>query len=177
MADVIKKIVIPKEDLPPGHIDGNYLIRFRIVSKDGIKSSSWSSPQMISIPVSNNGVATSGSIIADNMGVNIGWKADSLNVKPSFDVYLSWTYSDGYSSPYSYAGTVQSNTYYASTKSDANHGGAATGISVTIQKETALKQRVSGDPATNPVLIFQGNSSTTPVPISLPSSFDAGVIV
>ena len=176
MADVVKQVTIAKEDLPASHIDGNYVIRFRAVSQDGLKSSAWSAPQMISIPVNTLDSTITGSIIADSIGVNIGWKADNLNVKPSFDIYLSWTYPDGQSLPYVYAGTVQSNTYYASISSDSTHGGKATNVSVIVQKETALKQVGTASQLTNPVLVFSGNNSTVPVALGLPTFFDAGVI-
>lgn len=170
MVNVTKQVVIPKEDLPASHIDGRYVIRFRVVSSDGLKSSAWFSPQTISIPVSNVGLATGGSIIADSVGVNIGWKVDGLNAKSSFDIYLAWT-NGGITSDYVYAGTVQSNTYYALIP----YG--ATNVNVIVQKETALKQPGTTSTTTNPVLVFSGSNSTTPVALGLPTSFDAGVVV
>ncbi len=42
MADVIRKVVVPRENLPPIGNDNKYLFRFRVVSEDGNRNSSWS---------------------------------------------------------------------------------------------------------------------------------------
>lgn len=42
MTDVIRKVVIPRENLPPIGVDNKYLFRFRVVSEDGNRNSSWS---------------------------------------------------------------------------------------------------------------------------------------
>jgi hypothetical protein len=43
MAEVIKNVVIPTEDLPPLQPQQtNYVIRYRVVSEDKNRSSAWS---------------------------------------------------------------------------------------------------------------------------------------
>ena len=42
MVDVIRKVTIPRENLPPIGSDNKYLFRFRVVSEDGNRNSSWS---------------------------------------------------------------------------------------------------------------------------------------
>jgi hypothetical protein len=173
MPDNIKKVTIANTDLPAIHPDGSYLIRFRIISKDAEKSSSWSATQTISVPnrVSN---VVSGSIVSDNTGITIGWDAKSLATKPSFDIYLKWTYPSGTETSYTYVGTVKSNNYYTVIPSQS--GQKATNVNVVVQQETSIKQVASTNQSTNPVLVYQGTNSTTAVIVGLPSSFDGGVI-
>lgn len=174
MADNIKKVTIPNRDLPTIHPDGSYMIRFRIVSTNGEKNSAWSVPQTIKVPnrISN---VVSGSITSDNTGITIGWDAKSLATKPSFDIYLKWTYpGTGTDAQYAYAGTVKSNNYY--TVIPTKNGQKATNVNVVVQQETTIKSVVSTNQSTNPVLIFQGTNSTEAVIVGLPTSFDGGVI-
>jgi hypothetical protein len=42
MTDVVRKVTIPRENLPPIGNDNKYLFRFRVVSEDGNRNSSWS---------------------------------------------------------------------------------------------------------------------------------------
>ncbi|CAB4242200.1 hypothetical protein UFOVP222_48 [uncultured Caudovirales phage] len=179
MANNVKKVIVANKDLPAIQPTGDYAIRFRIVSKDGTKVSAWSVPQTIVVPVSKTILDVSkGSITSDNVGINIGWNANDLATKTSFDVYLAWTYPDGSDIVYTHANTVNANTYYAIIPS--NDSGKAINVNVIVQQETPQKTDLTTsatNPAANPILIFAGTGSTTASILGLPTSFDGGVVV
>lgn len=152
---VIKKIVIPKKDLPP--LDGNnlqYSIKFRILSDDKNRSSYWSPIYNISVDAEaptdithivhhdNNtdlitavwtlpAILTETPTTAENIQANL----------KEFDVYVQWDLE-----PWKYVTTVN-NTIYAINKKT----GAST-IKIAVQKPTFPKERFTG------ATLFESNS-------------------
>ena len=180
MQKIVKKITILNTDLPVIHADGNHLIRYRVVSKDGSKISAWSTPQVINVPLTlSNGITTSsGSITSDNVGITVGWDITTLNIKSSFDVFVRWSYDTGitYDTDFYYVATVNANTHYILIPKNSL-GVSATNVNVRIQQSTNLKSVYSnsisgGTTLADNVLVYSGISSTVAVVQGFPTSFD-----
>lgn len=107
----IKKVVIPKESLPPLNGDTEkYIVRYRIISEDRNRSSSWS-PQYF---VSPNEI-----IVEENTGIeqiqiigsllSLVWELPSTDTTQKYDVFIAWGTSEGSVGLTSYVGTVSGN--------------------------------------------------------------------
>jgi hypothetical protein len=101
MAEIIKKAKILKESLPPvSSITGEYSVRYRIISEDKNRTSSWSSVYS----VDPNYTYVSGKInVSSSSGVvRVSW--DSVTIKigtntirqaKDYDIFVKWSKADG----------------------------------------------------------------------------------
>jgi hypothetical protein len=102
MADQgIKKVRIPKNQLPPVGDDNEHLIRYRVVSDDKNRTSHWS-PIFI-IPAEDT-QQVDGQLIYTG-GILIAVWGDELN-RPAYDIFVKF---DG--GEYEYHGTSPTHTY------------------------------------------------------------------
>jgi hypothetical protein len=102
MADQgIKKVRIPKNQLPPVGDDNEHLIRYRVVSDDKNRSSHWS--PIFVVPAQDTQQVI-GQLIYTG-GILIAVWGDELN-RPSYDIFVKF---DG--GAYEYHGTSPTHTY------------------------------------------------------------------
>ena len=98
MADeIVKKITIPKKDIESISPDGNYLVRYRIVSEGASRTSHWSpvfvlagnplSTTLNSVTLSYYGGSQN---LATYTAISVSWTGlDTLNIK-NYDVYVKY---------------------------------------------------------------------------------------
>jgi hypothetical protein len=101
-----KKVTIEKKDLPPLSPDGEYLIRYRIISEDKNRKSHWSPIYTIDgLPFIEDVESTITTTLQD---VAIVWgdenKASTYDIFVSFKVGGTWR-------PYVYHGSSQGHSY------------------------------------------------------------------
>jgi hypothetical protein len=102
MADQgIKKVRIPKNQLPPVGDDNEHLIRYRVVSDDKNRASHWS--PIFVVPAEDT-QQVDGELIYTG-GILIAVWGDELN-RPSYDVFVKFD-----SGQYEYHGTSSTHTY------------------------------------------------------------------
>lgn len=93
-----KKIIIPKDSLPPFSAEYNaYIHRYRIVSKDGSRSSAWSNNIITDVLSSNATVPEVGQTIhhvavsQSNETITVVWTPPQSLKTNTYDVYISWS--------------------------------------------------------------------------------------
>ena len=84
----VKRVVLEKQNLPPLSPDGEYVIRYRIISEDKNRTSHWS-------PVYKVNVTPFISLVGGNLLVNenlitAAWGETSL--RPSYDVFIKFNF-------------------------------------------------------------------------------------
>jgi hypothetical protein len=138
----VKQVIVENQDFPPLSPDGEYLLRYRVVSEDKNRTSHWS--PIYKVDVSNFIDPVSGDIRAsnDSLGVSVIWGKSELQQK--YDVFVSFgIYNVGTSTiawaDYSYLGSSNTETY------SFLRGSTHTDIRVKIQLAGIEK-------AVNPVL-------------------------
>ena len=101
MAEIIKKAKILKESLPPvSSITGDYSVRYRIISEDKNRTSSWSSvysvdPNYTYVYGKINVSSSSGVVRVawDSVTIKIG--ANTIRQAKDYDIFVKWSKSDG----------------------------------------------------------------------------------
>lgn len=101
MSETIKKAKILKENLPPvSSITGEYSVRYRIISEDKNRTSSWSSvysvdPNYTYVAGKINLSSSSGVVRAawDSVTIKIG--ANTIRQAKDYDIFVKWSKSDG----------------------------------------------------------------------------------
>jgi hypothetical protein len=101
MAEIIKKAKVLKESLPPvSSITGDYSIRYRIISEDKNRTSSWSSvysvdPNYTYVPGKINVSSSSGVVRVawDSVTIKIG--SNTIRQTKDYDIFIKWSKSDG----------------------------------------------------------------------------------
>jgi hypothetical protein len=101
MAEIIKKAKILKESLPPvSSITGNYSVRYRIISEDKNRNSSWSSvysvdPNYTYVPGKINVSSSSGVVRVawDSVTIKIG--TNTIRQAKDYDIFVKWSKADG----------------------------------------------------------------------------------
>lgn len=110
----IKKIIIPKNQLPAVDKDLTYNVRYRVISEDKNRISYWSNIYSIaSTPVTP---ITDYAITSDNgtRVVNITWNPGAFSGETYFDVYIKWIGNPGTELNYSYEYvTTTTNNFYS----------------------------------------------------------------
>ena len=117
MADQgIKKVIIPRSSLPPAGKNGEYLIRYRIVSQDKNRYSHWSPIHKV---IGKTLDKVTGSL--ENVGsiIMVAW--ETIPNISFYDIFISYDNSD-----YVYYGSYSSNNYSIIK-------GSGSSISVKIQ--------------------------------------------
>lgn len=114
--EAIQKVTILKENLPPLLYDsGEYGIRYRVVSEDRNRASSWSPIYKIQSGAISE---VDGSVSVSGNTVSAVW-GDELN-RPKYQIFVSW---DDPETPGDY-----SNFFYHGTSSVHNYSFLVTGI-------------------------------------------------
>lgn len=124
MAEQIKKVRIPKSQLPAVAENNEYILRYRVVSEDKNRTSHWSP---IFIAAGQNLEEVSGALVVNGSISTVVW-GDEVN-RPKYDIFVKF---DGGS--YAYHGTSPIHTY-----SFINTG--STSVQVAIQVEGINKER------------------------------------
>ena len=101
MAEIIKKAKILKENLPAiNSINNTYSVRYRIVSEDKNRVSSWSpvysiEPNYIYVPGKINVSSASGVVRVawDSVTIKIG--QNIIRQAKDYDIYIKWSKSNG----------------------------------------------------------------------------------
>lgn len=83
-----KKVTILKNDSPPLSPDGEYLIRYRIISEDKNRTSHWS--PIYKLDVSDLISPVTGAVVVSQDIVYIAWEEASL--KTSYDVFVRFNF-------------------------------------------------------------------------------------
>jgi hypothetical protein len=123
----IKKVTIEKKQLPPLSPDGEYLIRYRIISEDKNRTSHWSPIYSLDATGSIEQVSSSLEITSTNITASWG----DANDRSEYDIFVSFgTLSGGIINyePYSYHGSSPIHSYSFKKKD-----GAYTHVQVAIQ--------------------------------------------
>ena len=114
----IKKVIIPRSSLPPVGKNGEYLIRYRIVSTDKNRYSHWSPIYKVlgkTVETVNGSVQKVGNIIM------IVW--NTVSDISSYDIFIKYDNETNYT----YHGSTSSNNY-----SIINQGTSTANIAVQI---------------------------------------------
>ena len=101
MTEIIKKAKVLKENLPPvSSITGEYSVRYRIISEDKNRVSSWSSvysvdPNYTYVPGKINISSSSGVVRVawDSVTIKIG--TNVIRQAKDYDIFVKWSKSDG----------------------------------------------------------------------------------
>ena len=124
MAEPIKQIRIPKNQLPPVGDNNEYVLRYRLISEDKNRTSHWSP---IFIAEGQPLDTVSGALVVNGDISTVVW-GDEIN-RPKYDIFVKF---DGGS--YAYHGTSPIHTY-----NFINTG--STSVQVAIQVEGINKER------------------------------------
>ncbi len=133
MSEVIKRVVVPQEDLPAiGKISGQYIVRYRVISEDRNRASHWSPIYSLeTTPISE----IQHSISKDNAAnaVEVFWTPPATLGLSLFDVYVKWGSED-----WKYAISISSTSYKVAIPSED-----ITTVMVAVQAPTKVKQRLA----------------------------------
>jgi hypothetical protein len=115
--EVVKKVRILRKDLPNATIDGTYVVRYRVVSDDLLKTSQWSSFHTITAKTVEEllgvGYSVTHTVISDGTGMRISWDIPEGLGADTFDVYIAWGTSTPVTDTVTYFTTVSGNSVYA----------------------------------------------------------------
>lgn len=118
----VKKVILPSSSLPPVNAENKYAYRYRIVSEDKNRTSSWSPIKTIDAPPVILFDEEDGDVIVSGNSITVTWPDE--NDRPKYDVFVKFD-----SGTYTYHGTTPIHTY-----SFIKLTGATT-VSVAIQVE------------------------------------------
>lgn len=128
MADAgIKKLVIPKNQLPPVSDNNKYILRYRIVSDDKNRTSHYSN---IFLATANNIVAVNGNLSISGNSLIAVWGDE--NNRPKYDIFVKFD-----NGTYEYHGTSPIHTYGFLKTGTVN-------VRVAVQVEGINKTRNAG---------------------------------
>jgi hypothetical protein len=110
----VKQVVLGKEDFPPLSSDGEYLIKYRIVSEDKNRSSHWSPIYKVNVSDFIEPVVADVSISSSSNTVSVTWQKSNLQQK--YDIFVSFGIYNVLTSTiawedYSYLGSSSTETY------------------------------------------------------------------
>jgi hypothetical protein len=84
----VKKVTITKEDLPPLTPNGEYLIRYRIISEDKNRTSHWSPIYTLDAKSFIEEVSGDLQISNSSLAINTVWEA--ADISSSYDIFVSF---------------------------------------------------------------------------------------
>lgn len=84
----VKKVIIEKQDFPPLSPDGEYVLRYRLISEDKNRNSHWS--PVYKLDVSNFIDPVSGNLLVNQNLITIAWGETTL--KPSYDIFVKFNF-------------------------------------------------------------------------------------
>lgn len=126
MADILRKVTISSETLPPVGANNKYYFRFRMVSEDGNRASHWS-PVLVTPGIDRSSVSGNGAISQIGNIVMSTWQYDAQ--MPGYDIFVKFD-----SDPYTYSGTTAVKNYSLIKELDSQ--------SVSILVQAASQSRV-----------------------------------
>jgi hypothetical protein len=126
----VKKVTIEKKDFPPLSPNGEYLLRYRIISEDKNRTSHWSPIYKLDASTLIEDVSGGLQMPDSSLGITAIWEespiASSYDIFVSFGIYNVGTLTFDWGS-YAYHGSTSSQSY------SFLRPVAATGIRVKIQ--------------------------------------------
>jgi len=84
----VKQAIIESQDFPPLSPDGEYLLRYRVVSEDKNRTSHWSPVYKIDVARFIDDV--SGNLLVNENLITIAW--GTANLKPSYDIFVKFNF-------------------------------------------------------------------------------------
>lgn len=132
MADILRKIVVPNELLPPVGTGNKHFFRYRIVSEDGNRTSHWSPIQSTS-GITYTTTSASGAVSQMGNIIMTTWQIGSDI--PSFDIFVKFNTDD-----YFYSGTTNVRNYSLVKSFPYASESSPTSISVIVQVASQEKQ-------------------------------------
>jgi hypothetical protein len=84
----VKKVTIEKKDLPPLSPDGEYLLRYRVISEDKNRTSHWSPIYALNALPFIEDVSGDLQISNSSLAITAVWEESSLN--SSYDIFVSF---------------------------------------------------------------------------------------
>ena len=160
--EVLNKTRILRKDMPDATVDGKYVLRYRIISEDGLKTSQWSTLKTITAKTTTQLIGTnnvSKTVISDGVGITISWDTPSALGMDRFDVYAAWSTTSTVSDTPAFVSTVFGNRVYLAIPTGMTY------FRAIVQLPTYPKQIVSDFQ-----LLDTGSLATPATPI------DGGII-
>jgi hypothetical protein len=87
----VKKAVLPSASLPPVNAENKYAYRYRIVSEDRNRTSSWSPIKIIDAPAVAFLEESDGDVVISGNSITATWSDE--NNRPSYDVFTYFYFS------------------------------------------------------------------------------------
>jgi hypothetical protein len=133
----VKKVTIEKKDFPPLSPNGEYLLRYRIISEDKNRTSHWSPIYKLDATQFIQNVSGDLQISNDSLAISLVWGESQL--KSGYDIFVSsGVYNEGISAVdwtnYAYHGSSLTQTY------SFLRGTSVTDIRVKIQLSGIQKE-------------------------------------
>ena len=132
MADILRKIVVPNELLPPVGAGNKHFFRYRIVSEDGNRTSHWSPIQTVS-GADYTDVTMSGAVSQMGDIIMATWQVPYDF--PSFDIFVKFDTDD-----YFYSGTTGVRNYSFIKSFPYTTPNTPTSVSVLVQVASQNRQ-------------------------------------
>jgi hypothetical protein len=104
MAEVSQKVTIPLQSLPAADKNGNYLIRYRVISEDQNRISHWSPIYNIT-PYPDGVLPVDAEIVYNGNIATVVW--ENVPNSSGYDIFVGY----GVSPTLSYSGNTSLNTY------------------------------------------------------------------
>jgi hypothetical protein len=83
----VKKVIIEKKDFPPLSPNGEYLLRYRIISEDKNRTSHWSPIYKLDATPFIQNVSGDLQISNDSLAISLVWGESQLNA--GYDIFVS----------------------------------------------------------------------------------------
>lgn len=143
MADneILKKVRILRKDLPNATIDGKYVLRYRVVSEDKLKTSQWSPLHTITAKTTTELVGTNdvtAVYYSDGTAIRLNWDIPEGLGIDTFDVYIAWSTVTPVTNTPEFFSTVSGNSIYAVIPSGMAY------VRIVVQLPTYPKQILAG---------------------------------
>lgn len=84
----VKQVVLSNSDFPPLSSDGEYLLKYRIVSEDKNRSSYWSPIYKVNVSDFIQPVIADVSMSSSSLAVSVTWEKSNLQQK--YDIFASF---------------------------------------------------------------------------------------
>jgi hypothetical protein len=140
----VKKAILPPSGLPPVNAENKYAYRYRIVSEDKNRTSSWSPIKIIDAPPVTLLTDSQGAVTTSGNSITATWSDE--NNRPKYDVFVKFDTD----ASYFYHGTTPIHTYSFIKKTGANT------VSVAIQVEgiSVDGTKLFYGASSNPLLVY-----------------------
>lgn len=99
----VKKVIIPKESLPALNENGEYIVRYRIISDDKNRFSQWSNQYIILGSLDTPNPDENISVVVADTFVSSSWTDESFR---QYDVFVAWGTETGSVGSYTYFTSV-----------------------------------------------------------------------